>query len=318
MDPVPPLSVLRARKAVHDEIRRTFDHRGFLEVETPILVPSPGIEPHLEPFVTERVGPDRRRSRCFLHTSPEYAMKRLLARGTGSIYQLARVFRNGEASPRHAPEFTLLEFYRHPGELEQLADDVQVIVQNTAIRLGATPPPVVIHTTMSELFSQAGLPDPLAHQDSTAGWAAALGVDAAPDDEWDDVFHRAWLDRVEPRLDPGALTFVSGYPARLAALAELDPSDPRRAQRMEVFWGDLELGNGYQELSDPVEQAARFEADQRLRTRLGRTPVPTDEALLRDLPGMGRAAGLALGVDRLLMRLLNVADVHQVLPFPNG
>lgn len=315
-DFVPPRSVLEARARMNRAVRAFFDARSLLEVETPIAVPSPGLEPHLEPFATEEVGPDRTRTTLYLHTSPEYAMKRLLGRGIGSVYQLARVFRNGERSATHAPEFTLLEWYRQPGTLEALMDDVEGLLAAVAEAVGGpwrSAP--AERLTVSEAFARVGLGDPLDHLDDPEGLRRALAVDPVEGDTWDDVFFRAWLDRVEPWLAGRPVCIVSGFPAPMAALARLDPGDPRRAERFEVYLGGLEVANAFGELSDPAEQRRRFEADQALRRARGAVVPPIDEGLLDDLPGMGRVAGIALGLDRLLMRCLDAPRIQDLLPF---
>jgi lysyl-tRNA synthetase class 2 len=312
---VPPRRVLEARKRLHDAVRRWFDARGFLEVETPIAVPSPGLEPHLEAFATEAVGPDRAAERLYLHTSPEYAMKRLLGRGVGSIYQLARVFRNGERSRTHAPEFTMLEWYRAPGTLAQLMDDTEALIAEAAAAIdGPWRPARAVRLSVSEAFLRAGLVDPLEHPD-TDDLRRGLGVRAVEGDGWDDVFFRAFLDRVEPGFEPDAITTIWGWPASMAALARLDPADPRRAERFETYLGPLELANAFGELTDPVEQRRRFEADLAARRAAGAPCYPIDEGLLADLGAIGEAAGIALGVDRLLMRALDLPSIQDVIPF---
>jgi lysyl-tRNA synthetase class 2 len=301
---------------MNDAARRFFDDRGFLEVETPIAVPSPGIEPHLEPFVTEAVGPDRARERLYLHTSPEYAMKRMLGRGLGPIYQIARVFRNGERSATHAPEFTLLEWYRQPGTLEAIMDDVEALAEALAEAIdGPWRPGPARRRSVSQAFLQAGLADPLEHLGDVEALRRGLEVPSVEGDDWDAVFFRAFFERVEPGFPADRLTLLHGYPAPMAALARLDPADRRRALRFEVYAGPLELGNAFAELSDPVEQRARFEADLALRRRLGRETPPIDEGLLADLPGMGEAAGIAFGLDRWLMRCLGLESVQDVIAF---
>lgn len=299
-----------------DAVRRHFDSRGFLEVETPILVPSPGLEPHLEAFETGWVGPDRRVRRRYLHTSPEYGMKKLLGRGVGPCYQVARVFRNGEASEHHAPEFTMLEFYRSPGDWEEVAADTVEIVHKVAAAVGGTPPARVQTASVQTLFLEAGLPDPLAHDDAGSFVQAWRDQAPVPGDTYADAFFRAFFEGVEPRLPPDQLTVVTGYPASMAALAELDPADPRQALRFEVFWGPVELGNAFQELCDPVEQRARFEADLRERRATGRPVYPVDEGLLGALVGVRRAAGIAVGLDRLLMCCLGRSRLADVMPWP--
>lgn len=316
-DFVPPSEVLRARKRMNDAVRQFFDGRGFLEVETPIAVVSPGLEPHLEAFETVERGPEGRSQPLYLHTSPEYAMKRLLGRGTGPIYQLARVFRNGERSHTHAPEFTMLEWYRKPGTLQFLANDVEDLVEEVAQAVhGPWRPQSARRLTISEAFVGAGLGDPLHHLGDLEGLQAALQIPAVPGDDWDAVFFRAFFEHVEAGLTTDRVTFLFGYPASMAALARLDPADPRRADRFEAFVGPLEIANAFGELSDREEQRRRFMADLDLRRRMGRQLPPIDEGLLQDLPGLGDdTAGIALGLDRLLMTCLGLTRIQDVLPF---
>ncbi len=314
-DHVPPRGVLAARKRMNDAIRRFFDARGFLEVETPIAVVSPGLEPHLEAFATVEIGPDRGATPLYLHTSPEYAMKRLLGRGIGSIYQLARVFRNGERSTTHTPEFTMLEWYRQPGRLTDLMDDTEALLTAVAEAVdGPWRPQGVERWSMSEAFARACLPDPLDHPE-VADLRRAMGVRYVADDTWSDVFHRAFLESVEPRLPRDRVVLLYGYPASMAALARLNGDDPRVAERFEVFVGDLELANAFGELTDPIEQRRRFELDLEERRRAGSPVYPIDEGLLADLPAIGEAAGIALGVDRLLMLYLMLPCIQDAVPF---
>lgn len=316
-DHVPPRPILEARKRMNDAIRAFFDGRGFLEVETPIAVPSPGLEPHLFAFGTEEVGPDGSRTPLWLHTSPEYAMKRMLGRGIGHIYQLARVFRNGERSRTHTPEFTMLEWYRAPGGLGEIMDDTEALVQRVAALVdGPWRPRRAVRLSVSEAFTRVGLGDPLALPAVADLRAACAGVRTAPDDTWDDVFHRAFFEKVEPSFGADETTLVYGYPARMAALARLDAQDPRRAERFEIYVGGRELGNAFGELTDPVEQRARFLADQAERRALGREVYPIDEGLLADLGNIGEAAGIAIGVDRLLMLCLGLRSIQETVVLP--
>jgi elongation factor P--(R)-beta-lysine ligase len=305
-------SVLRARKAMNGAIRRYFDDLGFLEVETPIAVTSPGLEPHLFAFETVAVGPDRSREVLYLHTSPEYAMKKMLGRGFGHIYQLARVFRNGERSRTHAREFTMLEWYRCPGRIGEIMDDVEELIGGVASVLkGSWRPRRFERVSVSEAFARVGLADPLEFADpSSLRTAIGFGREG---DSWDDVFFRAFLERVEPSFAADTITILYGYPAHMAALARIDPADPRRAERFEVYAGAIELGNAFGELTDPVEQRARFEADLHVREANGAPLYPIDEELLAALPAIGSAAGIALGVDRLLMLCLGIDSIDEVI-----
>jgi elongation factor P--(R)-beta-lysine ligase len=312
---LPPRSVLVARKAMTDTVRSFFDRRGFLEVTTPIAVRSPGLEPHLFAFDTEEVGPDGKREKLYLHTSPEYAMKRMLGRGLGHIYQIARVFRNGERSATHTPEFDMLEWYRQPGSMLEIMDDAENLVRQVASAVGGPwRPSAFDRLSVSEAFLRAGIGDPLEYE-SLDDLRFALQVREVQGDTWEDVFHRALLDRVEPSFLESGCTILYGYPARLAALARVDPSDPRRAERFELYAGKLELANAFGELTDPVEQRARFEQDLEARDQLGRPRYPIDEGLLQDLAAIGEAAGIAIGLDRLLMICLGASSIQEVVPF---
>lgn len=313
---VPPREVLEARKRMNDAVRQYFDARAFLEVETPIAVPSPGLEPHLEAFSTEEIGPDRRSERLYLHTSPEYAMKRLLGRGLGHLYQLARVFRNGERSRTHAPEFTMLEWYRTPGLLEDVMDDTEALIMQVAAAVGGPwHPHGTRRLSVSEAFTRVDLGDPLAISD-VSELQVALHVAPVAGDTWEDVFFRAFFDHVEGTFAHDEVTILYGYPARMAALARIDPVDPRRAERFEVFLGRLELGNAFGELTDPLEQRRRFEQDQADRRAAGKEVYPIDEGLLQDLGQIRtNAAGIAVGLDRLLMRCLGLREIQDVLCF---
>ncbi len=314
-DHLPSRSILEARKRATDAVRRFFDDRGFLEVETPIMVPSPGMEPHLEAFATEEIGPDREARSRYLHTSPEYAMKRMLGRGLGAIYQLARVFRNGERSATHAPEFTMLEWYGSPGRLTERMGEVEALISVVADAVaGPWRPRAVERCSVSEAFLRVGLADPL-EAASPEALRRALDVASAADDTWEDIFFRAFLTRVEPSFEDDVITVLHGYPAQMAALARIDPNDPLRAERFEVFVGSLELANAFQELTDPVEQRARFDEETAERRRAGRAVYPIDEGLLTDLAAVDEAAGVALGLDRLLMKCLGRPAIQDVLAF---
>ena len=314
-DFVPELRVLRARKRMLDTVRRYFDDAGLLEVETPIAVVSPGLEPHLSAFETCARAHDGTEERLYLHTSPEYAMKRLLGHGVGSIYQVARVFRNEERSSTHAPEFTMLEWYRAPGTLDDLMDDVESVVARVADAVGGPwRPRRFVRTTVSDVFRAAGLADPLPLSTMDA-LQRGLSVAPVEGDQWPDVFFRAFFDRVESRLPADTVTTIGGYPACMAALARIDPEDPARALRFEVFAGRVELANAFDELTDPSEQRQRFRRDLATRNALGRPAYPVDEGFLSDLGRIDRAAGIALGLDRLLMVCLGASSIQDVIAF---
>jgi lysyl-tRNA synthetase class 2 len=308
----------RRRARLAAAVRAFFDARGYTEVETPYAVRTPSEEVHLATFATERISPYGAREALWLHTSPEFAMKRLLAAGSGPIFQLARVWRNGEGSATHAAEFTMLEWYRPGATLSALMDETERLLR-------AVLPPVVQYRDaavdlsrferlpMAEAFRRHAHADLL----GTAGDAAALAGQAGErlrdGETWEDLFFRLLLARIEPRIGRERPTFLTHWPAAQAALARRDPADPRVALRFELFAGGMELANAFEELTEPVEQRARFEADRARRHALyGGPDWPMDEALLAALPHMPACAGIALGFDRLAMLACDAEDIAEV------
>jgi lysyl-tRNA synthetase class 2 len=299
--------LLQARARMLSGIRAFFMAQGVLEVETPLLCRAGVTDPHIEGFAVP-TGDETR----FLQTSPEYAMKRLLAAGSGDIYQLGKAFRRGEAGARHNPEFTLLEWYRTGFDHHRLMLDVADLI--TA--LFAPNVPVFEYRSHAEVFQRAlGLDPQGADIDACRMAARRAGMDFEGDLDRD-----GWLDllmthRVAPSLPADRFTFIHGYPASQASLARLN-ADGQTAARFELYHGDLELANGFHELSDADEQRRRFEADQACRERMGLEPRVADEALLvaleHDLPD---CAGVALGVDRLLMVATGSQHISDVLSF---
>ena len=314
---LPDLQRFHDRKRFLDGVRTFFDERNFLEVETPIVVPSPGMEPHLLAFETEfTAATDVKGSKLYLHTSPEYAMKRLLAHGAGDIYQIARVFRDEPISRTHNPEFSMLEFYRCPGDLETLMNDVkEFLFFISEVVNGPWRPGDVETISVSDAFERVGLCDPLSGL-STEDFRKALPIRTHEDDTWDDLFHRAMFECVEPSFRPECPTILHGYPASMAALSRIDPKDPARCLRFEVFAGNLELGNAFDELVDPAIQRQRFTEENLLRAQLGRPRYPVDEDLIEDLGRIANASGIAIGLDRLLMLCLGKESLSDVLTFP--
>ncbi|MFZ6764601.1 EF-P lysine aminoacylase EpmA [Pseudoroseomonas sp. WGS1072] len=324
------LPALRRRARLVAETRAFFAARGYWEVETPALVPAPGMEVHLAAFRSEfRPILDEGGYPLWLRTSPELAIKRLLVAGSGPVFELARVWRNGEVGPRHAPEFTMLEWYRPGFGLEPL-------MAETGAYLRAVLPPTVSHggvtTDLSLPFERLSLAeafrrhcggldllatlDAAGEGDAAALRAAAAAIGVAPRGEegWEDLFFRLLLERVEPHLGRGRATFLTHWPAPQAALARRDPADPRVALRFELFVAGLELANAFDELTDPTEQAARFARDVAERRRLYGEGWPVDEDFLAALRhGMPPTAGIALGFDRLAMLAAGVGRVSDTL-----
>jgi len=299
-------------------VRAFFLARGYAEVETPYAVPVPGEEVHLRAFRTEQERPDGTIRALWLHTSPEFAMKKLLAGGVGRIFQLARVWRNGEASDLHAPEFTMLEWYRPGASMAGLMDETEALLR-------AVLPPVVTcrgvstdlarfeRLSVAEAFARWAGADVLATAGDAPALAAAAGVRLRVGESWEDLFFRLLLDRIEPRLGRAHPTFLTHWPAAQAALARRDPADPRVAERFELFVCGIELANAFVELTDPVEQRARFLADRARRHAAHGPDWPLDEDFLAALAhGMPQAAGIALGFDRLVM--LSTCNMGQTGP----
>ena len=313
------LPALRRRGLLAQAVRAFFTSRGYLEVETDYAVATPGEEVHLRPFRTERVAPTGERETLWLHTSPEFAMKKLLASGSGPIFQLARVWRNEEGSDRHAAEFTMLEWYSPGASMSDLMDQTEALLR-------ATLPPVATcrgiacdlcefeRITVAEAFARWVGADVLATANDPAALAAQAGTRLRDGESWEDLFFRLLLERVEPQLGQSHPTFLTHWPAAQAALARRDPVDPRVAERFELYVCGLELANAFVELTDAVEQRARFAEDRARRHALyGGPDWPLDEDLLRLLPDMPDCAGIALGFDRLAMLAAGVDDIEGVM-----
>lgn len=325
------LPFLDARARLTAATRAFFLGRGYREVETPALVPVPGMEVHLMGFAT-RFRPHLGQGSevpLWLRTSPELAIKRLLAGGAGPVFEFARVWRNGEVSARHHPEFTMLEWYRPGATLDALMDETEALLR-------ATCPPLVAHDgvttdlalpferlSMADAFARyAGIPDLLASvAPEGRGDAAALSEAAATPlrdgEDWEDLFFRLLLERVEPAIGRDRATFLTHWPAPQAALARRDPADPRAALRFELFAAGIELANAFDELTDAAEQRARFEADVAERRRRYAEGWDVDEDFLAALEhGMPATAGIALGFDRLAMLAAGARRIEDVLWLP--
>jgi lysyl-tRNA synthetase class 2 len=313
------LDVLKLRASTLARIRAFFASLDVLEVDTPVLSRAATTDPALCSFKTFYSGPGTAKDEPrYLHTSPEFPMKRLLAAGSGSIYQICKVFRNGESGTVHNPEFTLLEWYRTGFDDLDLMDEVQRLV--TFVLADVMPIDTIQHWCYRDLFVEMAAVDPFT---ATAAELRALlqsrhGVTAVglANDDSD-----AWLDLVmthviEPRLGSG-LVFVRDYPASQAALARVRPGDPPVAARFEVYLNGIELANGFHELADAVEQRQRFDSELQRRHKAGSEAVTMDEKLLSALrAGLPDCAGVALGLDRLLMLASNSKRVQDVLAFP--
>jgi len=311
------------RAALLSRTREFFAARGVLEVDTPLLVNAPVSDVHihcaavrLDP-ASAAAEPPGASSVLFLHASPEYAMKRLLAAGSGDIYQICHVVRALESGRLHNPEFTLIEWYRLGFSLEALMDEVEALVRELLGPVGEQRASERI--SYRDAFTRELALDPFTASDAELAQAGRpLGFAGAGADR------DAWLELlmgslIGPRLGREALTFVHGYPATQAALARLDPREPRAARRFELYCDGIELANGFHELAAPNEQRARFERDNAQRRRLGLPVFPPDERLLTALAcGFPDCTGVALGFDRTLMLATGAAHIEEVLAFPTA
>jgi lysyl-tRNA synthetase class 2 len=327
---------LMARRRITAAIRRLFEGEDFLEVETAILQVSPGNETHLHAFRTELVGLDMARAPLYLHTSPEFACKKLLAAGEQRLFTLARVFRNRERSALHHPEFTMLEWYRTGTSYEQLMDDCAMVLRAAAEAAGAErlqwrggsadPRLAPERLSVTEAFArhagidlEAVLPagaDDHEARDAFAAAATAQGLRVAPDDGWSDIFSRVISACIEPKLGLGRATILYDYPISEAALARPKPTDPRFAERFELYACGVELANAFGELTDPEEQRARFVHDMAEKERIYGERYPIDEDFLAALTVMPAASGAALGLDRLVMLATGAERIEDVLWTP--
>ncbi|MFZ2804497.1 MAG: EF-P lysine aminoacylase EpmA [Patescibacteria group bacterium] len=317
------LQRLRDRAYIVKLIRAWFDEQGFVEMHTPRLVGLPGQEPYLEPFWTEVVEANGTKHPAALITSPEYVMKRLLAEGMEKIYDLGPCFRNNEPwDGTHDPEFLLLEWYRREAELETLMDDAESLVMYVSKEFRSLPTELVPgwrRMTVEQAWKEyAGidLVPLLEDREAMAQACREHNQTVDPKDTWDDLYFKIFLTEIEPKLGLEKPTFLYRYPKSMAALARVSKDDPRWADRVELYVGNLELANGFAELSDETEQRKRFEEERELRRSLGKPTWNLDERFLTSLPKMGSAAGIAFGVDRLVMLLTGSKSINDILPSP--
>lgn len=316
--PTAAREMLQLRAALLARTRDFFAARGVLEVDTPIVVNAPVTDVHIHSArVTLDAADDGKATSqpYFLHTSPEYAMKRLLAAGVGDIYQICHVVRALERGRLHNAEFTLIEWYREGYSLAALMSEVDALVRD--LLGGSIAPLATERLTYREVFLHALALDPftapVAH---LADHARRAGFNGETSDR-DELLELLMGTVVGPRLGRGRLTFVHGYPASQAALAQLEPHDPRAAQRFELYLEGIELANGFHELASAQEQRERFEHDVAERQRMGLTPAAVDERLLAALAaGLPDCSGVALGFDRTLMLAAGAERIDSILPFP--
>ena len=319
---------LLARASIAAEVRAFFADRGFLEVEPAALQVSPGNETHLHAFATRAVAADGRQEPLFLHTSPEFACKKLLAAGERRIFSFGHAFRNRERGPLHHPEFTMLEWYRAGAPYDDVMADCVGLLQVAARAASAVslrhrertldPFAAAERLTVAEAFARHAHIDLLAHlgdRDGLAGAAAAAGMRVAGDDTWSDIFSKV-LARIEPNLGIGRATLLYEYPVAEAALARPTPGDPRLAERFELYGCGVELANGFGELTDAAEQRRRLEEQMNERMRRYGERYPLDEEFLTALETMPAASGVAMGFDRMVMLATGAPRISDVIWTP--
>ncbi len=301
---------LEMRARLIKAVRTCFDDMGFLEVETPALQISPGMEPHLHAFKTELLNPERDKTRdLYLHTSPEFAMKKLLVAGLPKIYQICHTFRNAESSSMHSCEFTMIEWYRANAGYKDIMADCEALLRQVATACGVT-----------EYRYQDKSADPFAEWEYLSvieAYKKYAGIDVSPDasaQEWDDLFYDVFLNKVERPLGVGQPTILYDYPVSMAALSRPCPDDARFAERFELYACGIELANAFGELTDAKVQRERFKADMALKVQHYGQDWPIDYDFLDALEhGMPESGGIALGIDRLAMLACGTDEIDDVL-----
>ncbi len=298
-------------------LREYFLKNHFVECQTPTLVPAPGTEPYLDVFSTELVY-GKTKQTYFLPTSPEFHLKKLLARGSTRIFEIKSCFRNGELSEHHQPEFQMLEWYRAYAGLDAIVEDIEQLLQHLQMKYPQKKIERVKVTTMAALFAgQCGgfelRPD--TSRDQLFELCERMRLRPMLNDTWDDLFFRVVIEKIEPSLDREIPTIVRNYPQPQAALARL--SEDGWGQRFEFYWRGLEIANAFDELNDPKKNEERFKSDLEKRKQSGRESHPIDNELVETFySGMPPAGGIALGVERLFMALFELKDIAQIKSFP--
>lgn len=319
---------LEARAAILRETRRFFDGEGFMEVETPILQVCPVIDAHIRAFGTDLRGVDGEIARkLYLHTSPEFAMKKLMVAGMEKIYQICHVFRNAEDTARHSPEFTMIEWYRTGADYQKIMEDCEGLLRTVAeasgIRkyiyrqYGCDPFDTFERLTVREAFVRYAGFDIADYLEDTGALRAKVretGLRAADDDHWDDLFFRVMDALIEPRLGMMRPTFLCDYPAAMASLSRRRKDDPRFAERFELYVCGIELANAFSELTDAQEQVERYHAEMAIKERLYGERYPLDQDFIDALTfGLPDSGGIALGMDRLVMLATGANTIEDIL-----
>lgn len=321
---------LAARGRIKSRIRAWLEAEGFTETECGLLQRSPGNEAHLHAFRTEYIAENGSRTPLYLHTSPEFAMKKLLAAGETRIFDFARAFRNRETGGRHSPEFTMLEWYRAEAGMEAVMADAAQLCLLAASAAGTgslnwkgaacdpeAAPEYLTLTEAFEKFAEIDLVPVLTDAEGLAQAARRAGVETPAGASWTDVFSAVLVTRIEPNLGQGRLTFLHRYPISEAALSRPAPDDPRFAERFELYACGVELANGYRELTDAALLRTRQMSEMNLKQALYGETYPLDEDFIAAVAAMPEASGVALGFDRLVMLATGASDIADVLWTPS-
>ncbi|PJB72845.1 MAG: EF-P lysine aminoacylase GenX [Alphaproteobacteria bacterium CG_4_9_14_3_um_filter_47_13] len=322
------LPYLKMRMGLIKAVRAYFDAQDFYEIETPILQVCPVMDTHIHAFASDILGVDLKKERTlYLHTSPEFAMKKLMVAGIDRLYQICHVFRNGEGSRLHSPEFTMIEWYRAPGGYEDIMEDCIGLLRFCAEKLGVKtfrhkdktcdPFKSWQKISVAEAFMHYADIDLTAFLEDKEGFSraiAAQGIRVAEDDRWDDLFFRVMADKIEPFLGMEVPTIIYDYPASMASLSRRKPDAPRFAERFELYVCGIELANAFGELTDAVEQETRFHEEMAVKNTLYGEQYPIDEDFIHALKfGLPDSGGIALGIDRFAMLVSGAEDIAQVL-----
>ena len=317
--PVASLALIRYRATLLKKIRHYFNERDVLEVETPILSSTTVTDPNIDSFTTDYMGPGYLNiPKLYLHTSPEYAMKRMLAAGSGAIYQICKVFRQAEWGSLHNPEFTMLEWYRPDYGQYQLMAEIDELVRSLndeTFHIAETE-----YYTYSDVFQKylgidlMGIKNEDLIQCARDNHLKVEGLVVSDRDAWLDL---VFSHLIQPKLTTNSLVFITDYPISQAALAQASNEDNRFAQRFELFFNGVELANGYNELTDASILMSRFKRDQQQRMQLNKAPIPIDMRLLKAIhSGFPQCSGVAMGLDRLIMVLANEKNIENIIAFP--
>lgn len=310
---------IKKRSRTLKAVRDFFWSQNYIEIDSPIAVEKAGQEPYLHPVPLEIADDKGVKRKFFLHTSPEYAMKKILGAGFEKIFQITHCFRDRESfGGTHQPEFSMLEWYRTGADLESMMDETENLMKSVSEALGEKMEKPR-RFSVSRLFKEyvgADL-DKIMDTDKIYALCRTFGFKISPEGKFEDYFFAIFLNKIEPFLNEDFPIFVHRYPSQLAALSELDAKNPKYALRFEVYWRGFEIANAFQELLDPVEQKARFESEQRIKAEMGGPQIPIDEELLEAIGKIPRpTSGIALGIDRLIMAISKENDIANVVAFP--